>query len=47
MIVLMPVAVAEAAAVDDHGMIEQRAVAFLGRLQLAQEVAELLHVVAC
>lgn len=40
------VAVAEDAAVNDHAMIEQRAVAFLNRLELLDEVRELLHVMA-
>ena len=44
MIVLMAVAVAQAAAVDDHGMIEQRAVAVFCGFQFAQEIGELLHV---
>src|SRR5687767_15795271 len=43
-IVIVRVAVRNAAAVNDHRIVEQRAVAFLDRLQLIEEVAELPHV---
>ena len=45
-VVVVAVAVADAAAVDDHAVVEQRAVAFLDRLQLAEQVGELLDVEA-
>ena len=41
---VVAVAVADAAAVDDHGVVEDRAVALADRLQLAEEVGELLDV---
>ena len=44
-VVLMAIAVAQAAAVDDHRVIQQRALAVLGRLHLAEEVAQHLDVV--
>ncbi len=44
--VTMAVSVAETAAVDNHAMIEKRAIAFLNRLQLLNEVGELLQMVA-
>src|SRR5262245_25796023 len=44
--VAVQIAVAEAAAIDDHAMIEQRAVAFSNRFQLPDEVGELFDVVA-
>jgi len=45
-IVLVLIAVAQAAAVDDLGMIEQRAVAIGNGFQLAEEIRELLHVIS-
>ena len=44
-VVLVAVAVADGAAVGDHAVVEQRAVAFVDRLELAEEVGELLDVV--
>ena len=40
----MPVAVADARAVDEHDVVEQGARAFLNRLHFAQQVGQLLHV---
>src|SRR5262245_8384531 len=40
-VVVVPVAVAVAAAVDEHALVEQRAVAFANGLQLGQEIREL------
>ena len=40
------IAVRQAAPVDDHGVVEQGAVAVGRRAKLADEVGELLHVVA-
>src|SRR5450759_4162126 len=45
-VVGVPVAVGEAGAVDDHAVIEQRAVTFLDRLQLLHPGGELEHVIA-
>ena len=42
--VRVPVAVVDAAAVGDHAVVQQRARAFLDRLQLAEQVSELLDV---
>src|SRR5688572_16252841 len=44
-VVLVAIAVTDAAAVDDYGVIEQRALGVLGRLHLAQEVTQHLDVV--
>src|SRR5579872_5843201 len=44
--VQVAVAITEAAAVDDHGMIEQGSVAVLSRFQLREEVGELVDVEA-
>ena len=45
-IVIVLIAVAHAAAVEDHGMIEQRAVAVCGRTQFLDEVRQQAGVVA-
>src|ERR1039457_2610531 len=42
--VAVDVPVAQTAAVDDHGVIEQRSIAILNRLEPVDEVGELLHV---
>ena len=43
-IVVMAVAVADACAVDDHGVVEQGAVGFVDAVQLLQEIGDLLRV---
>ena len=43
-VVVVAVAVADAAAVDDHGVVEEGPVAFADRFELAQQVSELLDV---
>jgi hypothetical protein len=45
MVVLMAVAIAQSAALDNHRMVEQSAIAVLGALQFSKEISELLHVV--
>ena len=42
-VVLVAVAVRKAAAVDDHRMVEQRAVAFLGSTSAFEQIGELLR----
>ena len=43
-LVVVAVAVADAAAVNDHAVVKQRAVAFRNRFHLLQHVRELLDV---
>ncbi len=45
-IVIMLIAIAHAAAVEDHGMIEQRAVAVFGRTQFLNEIGQQAGVIA-
>ena len=45
-VVVVAVAVADAAAVDDHRVVKQRAIALTDRLQLAEQVGELFDVKA-
>src|SRR4051794_37242474 len=45
-VMIMPIAVADATAVNDHGAVEQGSVTFSGLLKLRQKVSKLLHVVA-
>src|SRR6185312_3138524 len=45
-IVIMAVAVADAASVNDHRMVEQGAVAVASRFQFTKEIRELLHMIA-
>ncbi len=43
-VVIVGVAVPEAAAVGDHGLIQQRAIPFAGRFQLVEQVRQALGV---
>ena len=45
-VVLVAVSIGKTAAVRDHRVIQQRAVAFLHRFELVQQVGELLDVIA-
>ena len=43
-VMLMPISVSEASAVNDHAVVEQRPVSLGDRFQTFQQVSELMHV---